>query len=160
MAHLILSKSWKQPDEAESLALQLPEMNKGGGEDEDEVSDVEVDAAELEAQCNLPRSNRIRRLVVVDRAAARAERKEQEGSTVSVVSVYFYISTLWLLQQAYTIDTNQKYPSLPPPPTCIIHIYMPFPPHSQTLYLLSPPHLSYRPQRNEMKREEKNTLPN
>mmetsp|Transcript_51696 Transcript_51696/g.66213 ORF Transcript_51696/g.66213 Transcript_51696/m.66213 type:complete len:767 (+) Transcript_51696:24-2324(+) len=85
-AHLILSKSWTSPEEAEKLTLDLPSFvedhtSAAGSEDADLVED----AATLESSCHLPRNNRVRRLVVVDRAAARAERKDQ-GETVSVGS--------------------------------------------------------------------------
>lgn len=96
IAHLILSKSWKQPEEAEELALQLPEMNQST-EVEDGEDDEDIDAVQLEAQCNLPRNNRIRRLVVVDRAAARAERKEQEGADVTAVKLHYLVFLIYSL---------------------------------------------------------------
>jgi len=78
-AQLVLALSWEDPEQAMALAASLPKSNaavKREAESEDEDEDDGIDPEALEA-ADLPKSNRVRRLVA-DKAAAKAEKKKIE----------------------------------------------------------------------------------
>lgn len=65
MAHLVIALSWFDQESAEEHAMSLPAT--AGAE--------EIDPVELE-DTEVPRSSRVRRLVIVDKAQQRADRKK------------------------------------------------------------------------------------
>ena len=65
MAHLVIALSWFDQDSAEEHAMSLPVS--AGAE--------EIDPVALE-ETEVPRSSRVRRLVIVDKAQQRADRKK------------------------------------------------------------------------------------